>query len=169
MTLPIAGGHAGRFRIGDLARLAKKSTRALRLYEELGLLELGVRTEGGHRIYDERALLQISWIDKLQLLGFSLPKIRALLKELSEQATGPLAMERVRAIFREKLEETDHQITQLISLKQELAESLAYLETCNTCDPQTVLELCSDCGHSHAVNETALLQGFHRMGKCHEL
>src|SRR5262245_15292624 len=84
----------------DLARLADKSTRAVRLYEEMGLLGSVVRTEGGHRLYDERALIRLTWIDKLQLLGFSLPQIRELLAELEDAEKGPAAMSKVREIFR---------------------------------------------------------------------
>src|SRR5215472_16055696 len=139
-VLPIAQqkGSSTHLKIGDLARLAEKSTRAVRLYEEMGLLGDVYRTDGGHRLYDEKALLRLSWIDKLQLLGFSLPQIRELLSELEDAEHGPAAMSKVRDIFREKLEETQAQIKALSSLAGELQDSLRYLESCSICEPSTL-------------------------------
>jgi MerR family transcriptional regulator, copper efflux regulator len=163
-TLPIARQKGAHLKIGDLARLADRSTRAVRLYEEMGLLGDVVRTEGGHRLYDESALLRLSWIDKLQLLGFSLPQIRELLAELEDAERGPLAMEKIRGIFRQKLEETRAQIKSLSSLAGELEDSLAYLESCEICEPSTLLTSCSECARPHAVPPPTLIAGFHTCG-----
>ena len=38
-------------KVGDLARKTGKSVRALRLYEELGLLQPRTRSDGGFRLY----------------------------------------------------------------------------------------------------------------------
>jgi DNA-binding transcriptional MerR regulator len=151
-------------KIGDLARLAEKSTRAVRLYEEMGLLGDVFRTEGGHRLYDEKALVRLSWIDKLQLLGFSLPQIRELLTELEDAEQGPAAMSKVREIFRQKLEETQAQIKSLSSLAGELQDSLRYLESCTICEPSTLLCSCTECEHPHPVEPPTLISGFHTCG-----
>ena len=92
-------------RIGDLAKRSGKSTRALRLYEDLNLLGPVIRTDGGHRLYSTAALLRLHWIDKLQLLGFSLADIRAFLEHLQDDRLGPVAMEYVRQTFTSKLEQ----------------------------------------------------------------
>lgn len=151
-------------KIGDLARLADKSTRAVRLYEEMGLLGSVVRTEGGHRLYDERALMRMTWIDKLQLLGFSLPQIRELLSELEDAEKGPVAMSKVRDIFRSKLEETQAQMKAMASLAGELEDSLRYLESCNVCEPSTLLRTCGECNLPHAVDAPTLISGLHSCG-----
>jgi DNA-binding transcriptional MerR regulator len=164
-VLPIAAQRGARnLKIGDLARLADKSTRAVRLYEEIGLLGDVYRTEGGHRLYDEKALLRLTWIDKLQLLGFSLPQIRELLSELEDAERGPIAMSKVRDIFREKLEETQAQIKALASLAGELQDSLRYLESCSICDPSTLLCACTECEHPHPVQPPTLIAGLHTCG-----
>lgn len=151
-------------KIGDLARIAEKSTRAVRLYEEMGLLGSVVRTEGGHRLYDERALLRLAWIDKLQLLGFSLPQIRELLAELEDVERGPAAMSKVREIFHAKLEDTRAQLKALSSLAGELEDSLRYLESCNVCEPSTLLASCEECHLPHPVTAPTLIAGLHSCG-----
>jgi DNA-binding transcriptional MerR regulator len=65
------------FRIGELAKRTGSTPRAVRYYEELGLLPGRGRPRGGHRMYDEqdeerlRDLLHIK-----QLLGLSLSELR---------------------------------------------------------------------------------------------
>jgi DNA-binding transcriptional MerR regulator len=164
-TLPIARQKAeAQLKIGDLARLADKSTRAVRLYEEMGLLGEVVRTDGGHRLYDERALVRMTWIDKLQLLGFSLPQIRELLSELEDAERGPAAMSKIRVIFQSKLEETRAQQKALASLAGELEDSLSYLDSCNVCEPSTLLSCCGECNHPHSVQPPTLIAGLHSVG-----
>lgn len=160
-----AQDHPGQvLKIGDLARLAHKSTRAVRLYEEMGLLGAVIRTDGGHRVYGSDALVRLSWIEKLQQLGFSLPQVRELLDELSDEGHGPAAMGAVRDIFWRKLEETRAQIRSLESLAGELADSLSYLESCNICTPSTLLGACSGCSRPHAVEPPVLIAGIHACG-----
>jgi len=165
--LPIADRET--LRIGDLAKRTHRSARAVRLYEEMGLLGPVYRTEGGHRLYDQDVLVRMAWIDKLQSLGFSLTQIRDLLTDWSDNQFGPRAMSRVREVFRRKLEDTQVQIRQLQSLAAELTESLAYLDSCEVCHPSTVLGECSGCSHPHAVEqEPTLVAGFHTSGLTEE-
>ena len=56
-------------RVGQLAERVGKSTRALRLYEQMGILLPHSRTATGYRMYGEDAINQLMWIDKLQSLG----------------------------------------------------------------------------------------------------
>ncbi len=168
LVVQIPRAEAGRptWKIGDLARHVEKSTRALRLYEDLGLLGPAVRTEGGHRLYTDDALVRLAWIDKLQVLGFSLHEIRTFLEELEAAQQGPQAMERVRAIFQGKLAEVEAQVTSLRSLAGELEDSLKYLETCtHTCDPATLLASCRACDHDHTVAPPTLIAGIHKGGE----
>ena len=122
----------------------------------------------GHRLYDEKALLRLSWIDKLQLLGFSLPRIRELLGELEDAEHGPAAMSKVREIFRFKLEETQAQIKSLTALAGELQDSLRYLESCTICEPSTLLCSCTVCEHPHPVEPPTLIAGLHTCGHTKE-
>ncbi|MUK00662.1 MerR family transcriptional regulator [Vibrio cholerae] len=57
-------------KIGELAARAGASTRALRYYEEQGLL-MPDRTAAGHRIYTEAALSRVQLIQELFTAGLS--------------------------------------------------------------------------------------------------
>lgn len=151
-------------RIGDLAKRAGKSTRAVRLYEDLGLLGPEVRTEGGHRLYSGAALVRLSWIDKLQLLGFSLHEIRSFLDDLEEAGVAPMAMAKVRGMFEAKRDEVRAQIQALESLNDELVEAIQYLATCTSCEPDTLLGACRECGHEHTIERPELVTGIHEGG-----
>lgn len=154
----------GSLRIGDLAKQVGKSTRAVRLYEGLGLLGPTDRTEGGHRVYGEEALVRLGWIDRLQLLGMSLQEIRTFLDEL-EAHSGPDAMDRVRGMFRTKLSEVQQQVRSLQSLSAELEEGLEYLEACHTCAPTNDLGDCKACSQDHATEAPLLITGIHQHGE----
>lgn len=67
-----------QFRIGELARRAGSTPRAVRYYEELGLLPERGRPRGGHRMYDahdEERLKELLHIK--ELLGLTLSELRA--------------------------------------------------------------------------------------------
>jgi MerR family transcriptional regulator, copper efflux regulator len=134
-------------KVGELARRTGKSVRAIHLYEELGLLTPAVRSKGGFRLYPGRAVSRIEWIQKLQDMGFSLTEIKAFLRVWEESATAPKAMSTVREIFSDKLRETRETIGRLTKLADELQESLAYLESCRSCEPIHTQPECGACDH----------------------
>lgn len=117
-------------KIGDLARATGKSQRALRLYEELGLLHPGTRTQGGFRVYGPESVERVTWIGKLQELGFTLPQIQELVAATDAVGAPKEAMARVRRLFADKEAEVALQVARLQQLSRELASSLEYLETC---------------------------------------
>jgi DNA-binding transcriptional MerR regulator len=69
-----------RLLIGEVAKLLGVTTKTIRYYEEIGLLDKPARTEAGYRLYHPRHLLQFFRIKQLQGLGLSLEHIQSLLK-----------------------------------------------------------------------------------------
>jgi DNA-binding transcriptional MerR regulator len=67
------------YTIGKLARATGVSIRALRYYDELGLLTPAATTETGYRVYSEDNLLRLQQILMLKQLGFSLKRIAEVL------------------------------------------------------------------------------------------
>lgn len=64
------------FSIGEAARRAGVSTRALRYYEEMGLVRPATHSVGGHRQYGDDELARVRRIRELQdLMGFNLSEI----------------------------------------------------------------------------------------------
>src|SRR6266542_2545447 len=83
-------------RVGELAKRAGKTVRALHLYEEMGLLKPVHRSKGGFRLYAPSAVARVVWISKLQDAGFSLHLLPDLLRCLVEdQQVDSAALERV--------------------------------------------------------------------------
>jgi DNA-binding transcriptional MerR regulator len=82
-------------RINEVAAEAGLTTRAIRYYEELGLLEPAARSGGDYRLYDLSDLDRLLFIRSLRDdAGFSLAQIRQLLEDEA-------ARERNRERFRE--------------------------------------------------------------------
>ena len=78
---PRAGGEAALLRIGDVAQLTGLTVRAIRLYEEEGLLRPSLHVRGASRLYDAGDLARLRQIAALRDVGFSIAEIRGLLEE----------------------------------------------------------------------------------------
>jgi DNA-binding transcriptional MerR regulator len=147
--------------IGDLARETGKTVRAIHLYEELGLLVPAARSKGGFRLYARDALLRIRWIGKLQEMGFSLGDIQTIVREWELMGSAPGAMKRMREVYMRKLNETREHLRRLESLADELVGSVAYLDTCDVCDPRRLLSACNCCDlHDKELDVPELVLGF---------
>jgi MerR family transcriptional regulator, copper efflux regulator len=147
--------------VGDVARLCGKSVRAIHLYEELGLLKPHARSKGRYRLFSPDAVVRVRWIGKLQDLGLSLPTIQNVVREWEASSSASNAMAKMRDVYREKLASTREQIQRLQALEGELAESLKYLETCDTCDPVRLQPACNCCDlHDHDQLPPELVAGF---------
>src|SRR5437899_7226074 len=72
-----------QLKIGDLAKKAGLSVRALHHYDAIGLLSPSQRTDGGARLYGCDDLIRLHRIEALKQLGCSLPDIKASLDSAS--------------------------------------------------------------------------------------
>lgn len=61
---------------GEIAQKAGVSQKAIRFYDEKGLLKPSEYSEGNYRLYDKEALLVLEKIIALKQVGFSLEEIR---------------------------------------------------------------------------------------------
>jgi DNA-binding transcriptional MerR regulator len=120
-------------RIGDLAKATRKSARALRLYEEMGLLVPGERSAGGFRLYGADAIERVHWIGKLQELGLSLGQIQEAVREAADAGAPRDAMAAIRRLFEQRYMELNAQMTKLAALKDEVQDAIRYLDGCAPC------------------------------------
>ncbi|MCX4804637.1 MULTISPECIES: MerR family transcriptional regulator [unclassified Streptomyces] len=65
-------------RIGELARATGTTVRALRHYEQAGLIS-SERASNGYRVYDERAVARVRNIRHLLAAGLTLEDVRVFL------------------------------------------------------------------------------------------
>ena len=87
-------------RIGQVAQRAGVSTRALRYYEEQGLLE-PQRTPSGQRVYPASSVTRVQLIQQLFAAGLSSPLLAALLpaidaRHLDAELSARLLLEHAR-------------------------------------------------------------------------
>jgi DNA-binding transcriptional MerR regulator len=66
-------------RIGELAEQAGMSTKAIRYYEQIGILTPPARTASGYRSYDEAALGRLGFVRATQAVGLTLGEIRQVI------------------------------------------------------------------------------------------
>ena len=128
-----------------------------------GSLSPAIRSKGGFRLFSGKAVTRIDWIQKLQDLGFSLTEIKAVLRDWEGSATAPKAMNRVREIFSDKLSETKETLVRLERLVGDLTETLAYMDSCRSCEPTHNQAECGTCGiHGHGGQAPLLVEGISR-------
>ncbi|MDB5641552.1 MAG: HTH-type transcriptional regulator CueR [Hyphomicrobiales bacterium] len=84
-TAELTGAETDFLTIGDISRIYSLSLRALRFYEERGLL-VPVR-RGVTRLYDPRSRARLELILKGKQLGFTLTEIRSMI-ETAEDGAG---------------------------------------------------------------------------------
>jgi MerR family copper efflux transcriptional regulator len=132
--------------VGDLAKAAGKTVRAIHLYEELGLLKAHERSKGRYRLFTPEALLRVRWISKLQNLGLSLSEIQGLIRDQEGSGSAPLAAQKLREVYVQRLDETRRKLEELRELERELEDSLAFLSTCDAaCESAVPVHSCPTC------------------------
>ncbi|MDH2429218.1 MerR family transcriptional regulator [Sphaerisporangium sp. TRM90804] len=111
-------------RIGELARRAGVSTRALRYYEQQGLLA-SRRTSNGYREYDEFDVKLVAEIRSLLTVGFTLEDARPFVDCLRAGNHAGNACPESVEVYRRKLAEIDDGIRTLLLRRAEVAAQLA--------------------------------------------
>jgi len=108
-----------RWQIGELAQLTGITVRALRHYDELGLLVPSERSDAGYRIYAEADVRRLYRIVALRQLGFPLEEIASLLGD-----AGPDLTETARR----HLQRVEGDLEQLKRLRLRLARMVQALD-----------------------------------------
>lgn len=108
--------------IGRAASASGMSSKMIRHYESIGLIEPSQRTDAGYRTYSETDLHTLRFIKSARSLGFSLDQIKQLLslwlnKDRASAEVKALALEHINALTA-KIGE----LTAMRDLLQNLAE-----------------------------------------------
>ena len=112
--------------VAEVGRRTGLTRKALRLYEELGLVEPADRTDAGYRLYDEEALRRIELVNRAKVLGLSLTEAKEFL-HVAEGCCGD-HHPALAALVEGKLSETERRIAELQSLRGTLRGVLERLE-----------------------------------------
>ena len=132
-------------KIGEAARESGLTTRAIRYYEELGLVNTSGKSRGGFRLYSEKDLQDLRNIKLLQAAGFSLKEIKDAFEIRKNSATAAEAIARQRDLIERRRREIDRRLGELEKVKAELNEALWALEACHACHDTPDKDRCKGC------------------------
>ena len=123
--------------IGELAQAGGTIAKALRFYEQAGLLPEPGRTPGGYRDYGPDVLGRLDFIRRSRTAGLTLAQIREVL-DLRDGGAAPC--EHVQSLLTQRLEDLDAQIAELTALRATVADLHAGAATLEPagCDPASV-------------------------------
>lgn len=107
--------------IGELADRVGVAARTVRFYERRGLMPRPRRTDSGYRVYNEDAVMRLTFVRHAQSAGLSLAEIKSV---LDVRDVGRTPCEHVTALLRDKLAEVDERRAALDSLEATLSDML---------------------------------------------
>ncbi len=110
--------------IGEVAERTRLSLRAIRYYEEVGLVVPSARSRGGFRLYTEPDVRRLDLIKRMKPLGFQLEEMRELLEVLDPAPGAAPVTEDQNAQLRAYCETAQRRCAELRA-KLETAEQFA--------------------------------------------
>ncbi|MEW9701283.1 MerR family transcriptional regulator [Paenibacillus sp. SI8] len=102
--------------IGEFSKICEVSTKTLRYYDEIGLINPDeINPENGYRYYSIRQLKKMLFINRLKDYHFSLEEIKAILELEDDQAEEQLCsvLNRKRRDIQEKLNAFEYTLKQM--------------------------------------------------------
>lgn len=151
MSDPSKPTYAELMKIGEFAAFAGCNLRTLRYYEERGLLQPRLRSEGGFRYYRPSDANRVNLIQSLQQLGLQLDEIGALLEPPNLPAAGEGRRQawtsRIRDALKGHGELIQRRITTLNEQQTNIEHALTKLESCRSCEhsPEVSNNFCEPC------------------------
>lgn len=112
--------------IGQFAKEIGVTRKALRLYEEMGLLVSHARGENGYRYYSVSQIPLGKRLQELKALGFSLIELKALIHADTE-----LDSEKLKRAFQLRIDEVDREMNRIGQQKKQLHSLLSSLRQKN--------------------------------------
>lgn len=109
------------FTVGHLADRSGVSPRTIKHWEDKGIIEPDMRTEGGFRLYSESYVYLCQLIRDLQLFGYTLDEIKAV----SDDVRSLMAMEAVPEAFPKP--EVESRLAAMLGQIQSLFEKMKLL------------------------------------------
>jgi len=151
MTLTIddtdAADSTHLMQIGEVARRADVTVRTVRYYEEMGMIEPAMRTEGGFRLYNRSVLRRLQLIASLRALDFPLKDIQELLSIRQDSHIGTVAANKLLRVLRIQLERTTERIRQYEAIRRDIEQAMSLTAECTGCHQELSAEPCKTCGY----------------------
>ena len=103
--------------IGEVATRSGVPAKTIRYYESIGLIRPAERSAAGYRVYGDKELQTLRFIQRARNLGFSVKQVSELLALWHDRAR---ASGDVKAVARRHLEEIDRRMAELQSMRDTL-------------------------------------------------
>ena len=130
--------------IGDLATQAGLSAKAIRFYEQAGLLPQPPRTSGGYRDYPLGAVDRLAFIRHAQAAGFTLADIRSV---LTIRDSGQAPCQHVSVLIDDHLAQVERRIAELTRARdalKDLQRRAAVTDPADCAEPEICIILAAD-------------------------
>jgi MerR family copper efflux transcriptional regulator len=108
------------YTIGEVARAAGVTARAVRLYESKGLLPSADRSQSGYRVFGDTHVETLTFIRQARSLGLSLEAIAEIVN-LAERGATPCA--RTSALLEQRLTDINQAIADLQQLRDRITRA----------------------------------------------
>jgi len=103
--------------ISDVAKKTGLTSKAIRFYEEKGLVTAPMRSDNGYRNYTQKHLDELTLLRQARLVGFNLEECRELVHLFNDPARHSAD---VKARTLKKVAEIESHIEQLQAMRQQL-------------------------------------------------
>ena len=113
-------------KIGELARRAGVTTKAIRFYERKRVLPPAERAANGYRLYGEDAVEMLGFVKQAAGLGLTLAEIKDIIA-IRQGGRPPCA--HVHRLLRDKAVELDRKLKDLIEIRRRIRQSLTAWKT----------------------------------------
>ena len=110
--------------ISDVAKRTGLTSKAIRFYEEKGLVTAPLRSENGYRSYSQKHLDELTLLRQARQVGFNLEECRELVNLFNDPARHSAD---VKTRTLQKVADIEKHITELQAMRQQL---LALAESC---------------------------------------
>ena|SRR5260370_1195255 len=121
-------------RIGELGEKAGLSAKAIRYYEDIGILPEPDRTASGYRDHDESALKRLRFIKAAQAVAFTLGEIKEVLA-FGDRGEAPCT--HVTHLMEERIRNLSQHIRGLEGMRRQLQQLVEKAKTLPSPQPGT--------------------------------
>lgn len=108
--------------IGELAIMLGLTTRTLRYWEEVGIIESEQRSDGAMRGFSPYAVRRIKFILKLKELGLTIKEMQELYKAYGEAKETDKMIPRLVEILDDHINTIDDRMANLASLRRDIID-----------------------------------------------
>lgn len=115
--------------IGELAQSVGLTTRTLRYWEEVGIIESVQRADGATRGYTPYYVRRIKFIMKLKELGLTIREMQDLYAAYGEAKQTDKMIPRLVEILDDHINKVDEKMTSLASLRKDIVDYRQHMIT----------------------------------------